>query len=305
MSRKDDKNKEAVISVNIDEFTRTRDNVIVSLATLQSAVSDLSRAYIQHANTVLNRGPPTLETGFLTSSLAGVVSTGLIDPSLVGRQPSPAAKSDTGDKKKRKRAPHDPNAPKRALTPYFLYMQHNRAQIAQELGANAKPKDVADEGTRRWAEMPEAQKDVWKKLYADNLAVYKEKMKAYKAGLPIPDDDNAKAASQLQQGVAAAEESEEEEEEEVPESSKAAEPARSGPKRRRTTGEAKSVAAKEVASPAAPTKKSPEKKKQQQAAPKSAAKTQEAPSTRKSVGGSADTKRPKKKRKSEAAGADE
>jgi hypothetical protein len=134
--------------------------VIVSLATLQSAVSDLSRAYIQHANTVLNRGPPTLETGFLTSSLAGVVSTGLIDPSLVGRQPSPAAKSDTGDKKKRKRAPHDPNAPKRALTPYFLYMQHNRAQIAQELGANAKPKDVADEGTRRWAEMPEAQKDV-------------------------------------------------------------------------------------------------------------------------------------------------
>lgn len=29
MSRKDDKNKEAVISVNIDEFTRTRDNVSV------------------------------------------------------------------------------------------------------------------------------------------------------------------------------------------------------------------------------------------------------------------------------------
>lgn len=137
----------------------TFQQVIVSLATLQSAVSDLSRAYIQHANTVLNRGPPTLEPGFLTTSLAGV-ATGLIDPALVGRPASPTAKSDTGDKKKRKRAPHDPNAPKRALTPYFLYMQHNRAQIAQELGANAKPKDVADEGTRRWAEMPEAQKDV-------------------------------------------------------------------------------------------------------------------------------------------------
>jgi len=294
MSRKDDKNKEAVISVNIDEFTRTRDNVIVSLATLQSAVSDLSRAYIQHANTVLNRGPPTLEAGFLTSSLAGVVSTGLIDPALVGQRPaSPTAKSDTGDKKKRKRAPHDPNAPKRALTPYFLYMQHNRAQIAQELGTNAKPKDVADEGTRRWAEMPDAQKDVWKKLYADNLAVYKEKMKAYKAGLPIPDDDNAKAASQLQQSVAQAEESEEDE---APEPAKA-EPVRGG-KRRRTTGEVK-AAAKDVPSPASTKKTSPEKKKQ--AAPKGG-KAQETPASRKSVGGAADTKRPKKKRKSEVGG---
>lgn len=63
-------------------------------------------------------------------------------------------------KKKRKRAPPDPNAPKRALTPYFLYMQHNRQKIAAEMGGSARPKDVADEGTRRWATMPAEEREV-------------------------------------------------------------------------------------------------------------------------------------------------
>jgi hypothetical protein len=139
--------------------------VIVSLATLQSAVSDLSRAYINHANTVLNRGPVTVESS-LSSGLAGGLATTLLENGLLGaglpRHSSPpeTTKPEVGDKKKRKRAPPDPNAPKRALTPYFLYMQHNRSQIASELGPQAKPKEVSDEGTKRWAEMPEDDKVV-------------------------------------------------------------------------------------------------------------------------------------------------
>jgi len=65
-----------------------------------------------------------------------------------------------GGKKKRKRQPHDPNAPKRALTPYFLYMQNARATIQKELGDQARPKEVADEGTRRWSEMNPGEKSV-------------------------------------------------------------------------------------------------------------------------------------------------
>lgn len=132
----------------------TYSQVIVSLATLQSAVSDLSRAYINHANTVLNRAPSTLDLGGITTSL---LENGL----LGGHRPfSPSGRSDGGGGKKRKRAPHDPNAPKRALTPYFLYMQHNRSKIANELGTSAKPKEVADEGTKRWTEMGQDEKNV-------------------------------------------------------------------------------------------------------------------------------------------------
>jgi len=130
--------------------------VIVALATLQSSVQDLSRAYIQHANTVL--APGRGGVGTLDSNLTNILSeSGL----LTGRSADviPAAQeAEAEGKKKRKRTPHDPNAPKRALTPYFLYMQSARSQIARELGDQAKPKEVADEGTRRWTQMSPAEK---------------------------------------------------------------------------------------------------------------------------------------------------
>jgi hypothetical protein len=128
--------------------------VVTGLATLQSAVQDLSHAYIAHTNTVLGRAPGT---SLNLLALANPLENGLLSQRPAGS----LTKADAEEpKKKRKRAPHDPNAPKRALTPYFLYMQTARAKIAQELGPSAKPKDVADEGTRRWATMPEAEKNV-------------------------------------------------------------------------------------------------------------------------------------------------
>ena len=131
--------------------------VIVALATLQSSVQDLSRAYINHANTVLNPGRSGgLDVG-LSNILAdsGLLTTGRIADGL----PQVENPVEEG-KKKRKRAKHDPNAPKRALTPYFLYMQSARSQIAKELGEHAKPKEVADEGTRRWGSMSPGEKAV-------------------------------------------------------------------------------------------------------------------------------------------------
>lgn len=135
--------------------------VIVSLAALQSAVSDLSRAYINHANTVLRGGPVNLDlgSGIGGGFTASLLENGLLSGALSQHALTQEAK-ETGEKKKRKRAPPDPNAPKRALTPYFLYMQHNRSLIANELGPDAKPKDVADEGTVRWSNMSSEEKEV-------------------------------------------------------------------------------------------------------------------------------------------------
>ncbi|KAK5057520.1 hypothetical protein LTR84_011520 [Exophiala bonariae] len=179
----------ATTQVNIADFQRTRDSVIVALATLQSSVQDLSRAYIQHANTVLAPGKHGLTP--IDANLTSILTeSGL----LTGRPGEPGAapvEETTDGKKKRKRTPHDPNAPKRALTPYFLYMQSARATIAKELGDSAKPKEVADEGTRRWTEMSPAEKSVWDDKYQKNLAAYRVKMAAYKAGQPVPGDDEA------------------------------------------------------------------------------------------------------------------
>lgn len=117
--------------------------------------------------------------------------------------------------KKRKRAPHDKNAPKRPRTPYFLYMQFARDAIAREMGNDYSNKQVQDEGTRRWNSMGKDEKEVsalrvvglqvvttdrsrqqWAELYGCNYAAYKRKVQAYKAGLSIP-DFTAEQARQL------------------------------------------------------------------------------------------------------------
>ena len=183
--------------------------VVTGLATLQSAVQDLSRAYIAHTNTVIGKGPgSSLELLNLTNPLGGA-------DGLFGVRPAtPGPNADAGEgKNKRKRAPHDKNAPKRPMTPYFLYMDTARSVIAGEMEPGSKAKEVADEGTRRWTQMPETEKDVsftfapqdlreitntsisqvWRNKYAINLARYREKSKAYKEGKPIPEISDAEA----------------------------------------------------------------------------------------------------------------
>ena len=66
------------------------------------------------------------------------------------RATTPAVEKGPENSKKRKRAPVDPNAPKRPVTAYFLYMKTHRPKIQEELGPGVSAKDVADEGTRRW-----------------------------------------------------------------------------------------------------------------------------------------------------------
>lgn len=305
--KEDSKAGDATITVNIDEFTRTRDSVIISLAQLQSAVSDLSRAYINHTNTVLNPGSAGIDTG-ITSGITSV----LLENGLLGRLASPGVNPEIGDKKRKKRRAHDPNAPKRALTPYFLFMKSNRARIAEELGSSATAGEVNDEGLKRWHNMPADEKEHWRSIYQDNLATYRKKMEAYKAGLPVPEDENEdKTASPPQQATAAHEsedvssssEEEEEEKESSPEPVK--EPTPPPPSRKRRRSEAKTP--KQAPSPVLTRKESPEKKKRDTAAKeKEAPKEKEKPKPKEpEVGtparkGANSERRTRKKRKSEA-----
>ena len=81
------------------------------------------------------------------------------DTALFGqRAATPALPTEAGDGKKPKtRRPHDKNAPKRALTPFFLYMQTARPVLARAK-PKATAKEIADEGTKRWQEMEDDEK---------------------------------------------------------------------------------------------------------------------------------------------------
>ncbi|KAI5287464.1 hypothetical protein KEM52_001572, partial [Ascosphaera acerosa] len=197
--------------------------VVYTLAALQSAVADLQRAYVTHADTVLSMGGVKASTSAslltapalpLNLSVAGVLeaglaaqASGLAGGAATATAPAPAPASDSeeaaaaGGKAKRKRRKHDPNAPKRPLTPYFLFMQQNRMKIAGELPAGKRPQDVSNEGTRRWQEMSEDERAVYTQQYLQNLEVYRVKMEAYKAGRAVPDDAAIAADLQLQKDV--------------------------------------------------------------------------------------------------------
>lgn len=144
-----------LVACNPSKHELTKVEVITGFATLQAALDHLSRAYVTHTDTVLGRAPGTaLELKNLGDTL---IDNGL----LLQRGATPGTFTDAGDgKKKRKRAPHDKNAPKRPLTPYFLYMQDARPLIASDMPSGSAPKDIAEEGTRRWANMDRVERTV-------------------------------------------------------------------------------------------------------------------------------------------------
>ncbi len=130
--------------------------MVTGLATLQSAIQELSRAYIAHTNTVLSGGASNPQELLALSNPLG--QNGFSLPRMLN---APSPDGEAAKPKKQKRA-HDPNAPKRPLTPYFLYMQAARSVIATDLGPRATPGEVSTEGTRRWSALPMEQKEVSK-----------------------------------------------------------------------------------------------------------------------------------------------
>lgn len=98
-------------------------------------------------------------------SLNGILEAGAAAGALPGAKDAAAlaaasSDSEEPEKNKKKKRKHDPNAPKRPLTPYFLYMQQNRMKIAEEMPEDKRPQDVSNEGTRRWQAMTEEERSV-------------------------------------------------------------------------------------------------------------------------------------------------
>lgn len=102
--------------------------------------------YVRQTNLLL--GEPTTETGQgdILANFENAAAQLILPVTDMAGPP-------VEEKKERKKRTHDPNAPKRPLTPYFLYMQHARSIIANDLGPEAPKGAVQEEGQRRWASM--------------------------------------------------------------------------------------------------------------------------------------------------------
>jgi hypothetical protein len=173
---------------------------VTGLASLQEVIQQLSSAYIKHTNAVLVEHGAGID---IENALARFDNNPLLGGLAGLRAPSPA-KSDSGDKsgdkKKKARKAPDPFAPKRPLTPFFLYMQTARPIIAGDLGSEVAKGAVSEEGQQRWKAMDEESRlvsshpndalemllliphELWTNAYKDNLRLYTARTHSYKAG---------------------------------------------------------------------------------------------------------------------------
>ena len=129
--------------------------LITSLTRLDGAIQNAVHSYIDHSNAVLG-GKQALDhtmlnvLGNLAAASSGTAIAAIKD------------ETESEDKKKKKRVvkPKDPNAPKRPLTAYLLYLEDMRPTIQQELGDVQKRGDISAEGTRRWHKLTKEEQQV-------------------------------------------------------------------------------------------------------------------------------------------------
>ncbi|KJZ71620.1 hypothetical protein HIM_09014 [Hirsutella minnesotensis 3608] len=162
--------------VDNESFLRVRDLAIHSLTTIQELLRSFIADYVRQTNLLLGESNAEPVQADLLS---------LENAAAQFRMPVQVMAPPVEEKKERKKRTHDPNAPKRPLTPYFLYMQHARSIIAHDLGPEAPKGAVQEEGQRRWAQMGAVEKKGWNAAYQYNLRLYNARVHSYKAGNPL------------------------------------------------------------------------------------------------------------------------
>ncbi|KIH89565.1 hmg box protein [Sporothrix brasiliensis 5110] len=164
--------------IDVENFIRVRDSVYARLSTIQELLKNFSGEYLRQTNLLLGEGAGVDGVGELIG-----FDTGLLPPVGTVLPPVAVAVAPAADEKKeRKKRTHDPNAPKRPLTPYFLYMQTARPIIANDLGPEAPKGAVQEEGQRRWSTMNAHDKGGWDRAYQYNLRLYNARVHSYKSG---------------------------------------------------------------------------------------------------------------------------
>ncbi|KAF2758791.1 hypothetical protein EJ05DRAFT_364113 [Pseudovirgaria hyperparasitica] len=163
-------------TVSIQEFITTRDRVVNGLSSLQVAIASLLNAYLEHCKLVAGDAYPNPQ---FDANMFG---------NPLGQQPLIDTTGLTkGGKKKKEKKIRDPLAPKRPLTAAFLFSMKARPIVKGDLeknlvaGEKLGPNAVNEEVTRRWNELPEEQKEMWRIEYRKNLVTYKEDVEKYNA----------------------------------------------------------------------------------------------------------------------------
>lgn len=90
-----------------------------------------------------------------------------------------------GKQFKRRKKLQDPQKPKRALPPFMLYCADQRVSVAEEF-PDAPLKKMTSIMGERWANLPEATKQLYHQRHDENRRVYEEALAAYESERKFP-----------------------------------------------------------------------------------------------------------------------
>ncbi|KAL6706380.1 hypothetical protein ACN47E_005486 [Coniothyrium glycines] len=215
MPPKQKKDDTGELMVSIEQYTKTRDSVIVALSNLQgglthvqNGLNDLLRAYMQHTASILAgedgdqlQIPSSIAaTASAAMDAATSAANGVNQVINAASHTTAAVEASKGKKRKREKKERDPNAPKKPLTAAFLYHQHARPIVKADLeaalgpGQHIEKNAVQVEVNKRWNELPDEEKEQWKASYRSSMEEYKVELADYlaKNGAKVPvihDDD--------------------------------------------------------------------------------------------------------------------
>ncbi|KAH4066914.1 hypothetical protein HBH98_217440 [Parastagonospora nodorum] len=201
------------LMVSLEQYSRTRDSVILALTNLQAGLTnvqtnlnDLFRAYMQHTTSILAGEDGDMDKFQLPANItatanaameaATTAASGINQVVSASNQVTEGAAADGKNKKrKREKKEKDPNAPKKPLTAAFLYAQTARPIVRADLEAALEPGAILEknavnlEVTKRWNELPDEEKERWKASYRSSMEDYKIELAEYlaKAGGKVAD----------------------------------------------------------------------------------------------------------------------
>ncbi|KAH8879055.1 hypothetical protein GQ53DRAFT_834470 [Thozetella sp. PMI_491] len=113
-------------------------DVFNRLATIQDLIKRFSHNYLRQTNFLLGKGT-NIDKEVTLKQFQNILSAALVPV---------AAAVPIKEKKECKKYTHDPNPPKRPLTPYFLYIQTGRPIITNDLSQDMPKGAVQDENQR-------------------------------------------------------------------------------------------------------------------------------------------------------------
>ncbi|RMZ73758.1 hmg box [Pyrenophora seminiperda CCB06] len=195
---------EAAANDNDASIAYTYTQVIASLHNLQAGlihvqhgITDLLSNYRKHCASVLGDEeaeiPPFNDVAAVAASVMEAGRTAADDAKQALAPVDKAIDAGKSKKRKREKKEKDPNAPKKPLTAAFLYHQNARPIVKADLeaalppGAAMEKNAVQVEVNKRWAELPNENKEQWKAQYRKNMEEYKINLAEYLAKKGIKD----------------------------------------------------------------------------------------------------------------------